>query len=32
MIKHLLLAGLLTVGASVAYAQQATTPPRAADN
>jgi len=31
MIKHLLLAGLLTVGASAAYAQQATTPPRAAD-
>ena len=31
MIKHLFLAGLLTVGASAAYAQQATTPPRAAD-
>ena len=31
MIKHLFMAGLLTVGASAAYAQQATTPPRAAD-
>jgi sporulation protein YlmC with PRC-barrel domain len=31
MIKQLFLAGLLTVGASAAYAQQATTPPRAAD-
>jgi hypothetical protein len=31
MIKHLFLAGLLTVGASAAYAQQATTPPRVAD-
>lgn len=31
MIKRLLLAGLLTVGASAAYAQQATTPPRAGD-
>ncbi len=31
MIKHLFLAGLLTVGASAAYAQQATTPPRPAD-
>ena len=31
MIKHLFVAGLLTVGASAAYAQQATTPPRAAD-
>jgi sporulation protein YlmC with PRC-barrel domain len=31
MIKHLILAGLLTVGASAAYAQQATTPPRATD-
>jgi sporulation protein YlmC with PRC-barrel domain/ketosteroid isomerase-like protein len=31
MIKHLILAGLLTVGTSAAYAQQATTPPRAAD-
>jgi sporulation protein YlmC with PRC-barrel domain len=31
MIKHLFLAGLLTAGASVAYAQQTTTPPRAAD-
>ena len=31
MIRQLFLAGLLTVGASAAYAQQATTPPRAAD-
>jgi hypothetical protein len=31
MIKQLFLAGLLTVGASAAYAQQSTTPPRAAD-
>src|SRR5689334_6537595 len=31
MIKHLFLAGLLTVGASAAYAQQATTPPRTGD-
>ena len=31
MIKHLFVAGLLTMGASSAYAQQATTPPRAAD-
>lgn len=31
MIKHLFIAGLLTVGASAAYAQQATTPPRSAD-
>ena len=31
MIKQLFLAGLLTVGASAIYAQQATTPPRAAD-
>jgi PRC-barrel domain len=31
MIKHLFLAGLLTVGASAAYAQQTTTPPRATD-
>ena len=31
MIKHLVLAGLLTMGASAAYAQQPTTPPRAGD-
>ena len=31
MIKQLFLASLLTVGASATYAQQATTPPRAAD-
>jgi hypothetical protein len=31
MFKHVFLAGLLTIGASAAYAQQATTPPRAAD-
>jgi PRC-barrel domain len=31
MIKHLFLAGLLTVGASAAYAQQTTTPPRVTD-
>lgn len=31
MIKHLFLAGPLTVGASAAYAQQATTPPKATD-
>jgi hypothetical protein len=30
MIKHLILAGLLTVGATAAYAQT-TPPPRAAD-
>ena len=31
MIKHLFIASLLTVGASAAYAQQATTPPRTMD-
>lgn len=31
MIKHLIIAGLITVGSSAAYAQQATTPPRTAD-
>ena len=31
MIKHLIIAGLITVGSSAVYAQQATTPPRTAD-
>ena len=31
MLKHLLIAGLLTVGSTAGYAQQTNTPPRAGD-